>query len=688
MLPASHGWLSRAAWMHLACLQQQASSVGALSLHQEGSLMFKTLLIANRGEIACRIIRTAKHLGIETVAVYSDADKHSLHVQSADHAIYLGPSPAEQSYLNVSALLEAAKHTCAQAIHPGYGFLSESPLLAKACIKQGITFIGPSVQALEIMGSKQQSKVALSGTSVPLTPGYHGQDQTAATLEHEAKQIGFPVLIKAAAGGGGKGMRIVKHARELKAALQAAHREAKAYFGDPTLILEKFIPEARHVEVQILGDQHGQIIPLFDRDCSIQRRHQKIIEEAPAPHLTDQIRSDLYQAACQVGKVIDYVSAGTIEFLVEPSGAFYFMEMNTRLQVEHPVTEAITGLDLVEWQIRIAQGEALPARFSKITPTGHAIECRIYAEDPSKDFLPSTGEITICASPAGDGIRLDTGYTSGDTLTPYYDPLISKLITTGASRDEAIQRMQQALKQYHIAGVTTNLSFLQEIMHHPAFVAAQLATHFLTTHPILPSSHDVPLPVLFLLFAYDYLSLHQPDPIDQACFAFHPFLPVYWEQTYQVAQTQITGRIQAANQTAFTLTCHENTYPLSCRFTHQMLFVSAGHTTFHGHIYEKNNQLYCFYEGQTYLFQRLQHTQLKHTASHAHASPMPGTVVAVLKQKGDSIEPDEGILIIEAMKMEHTIRAAESGIIAEIFYQHGDQVEEGAQLFSLQAISS
>lgn len=655
--------------------------------------MFQTLLIANRGEIACRIIRTAKRLGIQTVAVYSDADQHALHVKQADRAVYLGPSPAESSYLNVEAIIAAAVLTNAQAIHPGYGFVSESPLLAKSCEEKNIVFIGPSVHALEIMGSKQQAKACLANTPVPLTPGYHGADQSIAALTAEAKKIGFPVLIKAAAGGGGKGMRVIHQADELKAALTAAAREAQAYFADPTLILEKYIPQARHVEVQILGDTQGHVIHLFDRDCSVQRRHQKIIEEAPAPYLPPTTRTQLHKAACEVAKMIDYVGAGTIEFLVEPSGAFYFMEMNTRLQVEHPVTEAITGLDLVEWQIRIALGESLPADFSAIESIGHAIECRIYAEDPTKDFLPATGQFIVCSTPQGDHIRLDTGYTSGDTLTPYYDPLLAKLITHGTTRQEAIQKMQLALKQYCIAGLATNLSFLQAILQYPDFIEGHLSTHFLTEHPISSFSSELPLPVMFILFANEYAKLASNEPIQEACFGWHPFLPRTWEISFQHLQETIVGEFEAHSQKTFALTFQNNTYKLQYLTSSSdmaqgtRLAVSDGKQNYQGLCYDITGIRYCFYDGQTYVFQQVNSTQAhQHTAAN-HASPMPGTVVAILKKEGDAIQADEGILIIEAMKMEHTIRAAEAGVLTEIFYKTGDQVIEGAQLFELQEMA-
>ncbi|MCX7115340.1 MAG: acetyl-CoA carboxylase biotin carboxylase subunit [Gammaproteobacteria bacterium] len=706
--------------------------------------MFRKLLIANRGEIACRIMRTAKRLGIATVAVYSDADSAAQHVKHADEAIYLGPSAPESSYLNQQAIINAAQQTGAEAIHPGYGFLSENSQFAKRCQDHALVFIGPSIQALDVMGSKQQAKACLEKTAVPLIPGYHGVKQTAAALLTAAQAIGLPLLIKAAAGGGGKGMRVVTDLNELSQAIEATKREAKAYFGDETLILEKFIPKARHVEVQLMGDTHGHIVALFDRDCSIQRRHQKILEEAPAPFLSAALRTKLYHAACAVGQAIHYTNAGTIEFLVEPNEHFYFMEMNTRLQVEHPVTEAITGIDLVEWQLRIATGEPLPAAWSTLTPQGHAIECRIYAEDPSHNFLPSTGQLILLSTPSGEGIRLDSGYESKDILSPYYDPMLAKLITHGRTREEAIQLMQQALKQYCIAGISSNLSFLQTLIAQPDFIQGQLATDFLETHPLQLEPPAPSLPVFLLLFAYDVMQAMPSDPIEQDCFGWHPFLTRTWERAFCFQGEVIAGTLSAqanehsngcrivvgwAKEPGAKLAgygelpgdvptaarghssasdgpsdrwarhpgaqSHQDAQrgaPLpTLRGSHSItitqatphLIIQTEDAIYQGEVFFHNHQWTCFYEGNTYLFTAPQHASSTLNTQHAHTAPMPGTVVALLKQKGDAIEADEGVMIIEAMKMEHTIRAAHTGCIDDIFFQPGDQVTEGTELFSL-----
>jgi len=425
--------------------------------------MFKRILIANRGEIACRIIKTAKSMAIETVAVYSEADRSSLHVKQADFAEFIGPAPASESYLDIDAIIGAAKKWQADAIHPGYGFLSENPKLAKACSENGIAFIGPSTSAIEAMGSKSHAKAIMSEANVPLVPGYHGTDNSVEHLLAEAEKIGYPVMLKATQGGGGKGMRVVNSAAEMPLAIDGAQREALSSFGDKQLLIEKCILQPRHVEVQVFADQHGNCVYLSDRDCSIQRRHQKVVEEAPAPGLSDELRKQMGEAAVQAAQAIDYVGAGTVEFLLDSRGQFYFMEMNTRLQVEHPVTELITGVDLVEWQFKVAAGEHLPISQSEITHNGHSIELRIYAEDTDNDFMPSTGRIDYLKEPVSDSnvrlayVRVDSGVTQGDSISEYYDPMISKLIVWGQTRDIALKQLKQALTKYHVRGVTTNI---------------------------------------------------------------------------------------------------------------------------------------------------------------------------------------------------------------------------------------
>ncbi|MFN7097754.1 MAG: acetyl/propionyl/methylcrotonyl-CoA carboxylase subunit alpha, partial [Gammaproteobacteria bacterium] len=445
--------------------------------------MFNSILIANRGEIACRVMRTAKRMGLRCIAVYSDADAHAPHVKMADEAYHLGPAPARTSYLDAEKILAIAKLSNADAIHPGYGFLSENAEFAKQCETAGIIFIGPPASAITAMGSKSNAKQLMEKAGVPLIPGYHGKDQSAAAFIKAAEKIGYPVLLKAAAGGGGKGMRVVNQASEMEIALAAAKREGLSSFGDDYILVEKYLAKPRHVEIQVFSDQHHHHLYLYERDCSIQRRHQKIIEEAPAPDMTDKLRSAMGAAAVACAKAIGYVGAGTIEFLLDEDGQFYFMEMNTRLQVEHPVTEMITGLDLVEWQLRVAAGEKMPLTQAQIPLHGHAIEVRIYAEDPAHDFLPSIGTIHYLQQPQlQNWLRVDTGVETGSQISQYYDPMIAKLIVWGESRTEAILRLLQALAHYHVCGVQTNLALLANIASHPDYQTAKVFTHFIDVH--------------------------------------------------------------------------------------------------------------------------------------------------------------------------------------------------------------
>ncbi len=438
--------------------------------------MFEKILIANRGEIAVRIIRTCRELGIQTVAVYSEADRRALHARMADEAVAIGPSPAGQSYLDVERIIAAARRSGAQAIHPGYGFLSERADFAQAARDAGLTFIGPPPAAIEAMGDKGRARAAAQAAGVPVTPGYQGEDRDE-TLRAQAALIGFPLLVKAAAGGGGKGMRLVNHSADLDEAIQAARREAQHAFGDARLILERYIPRARHIEFQVLADQHGHTLHLFERECSIQRRHQKIIEETPSPYLTPALREQMGAAAVAAAQAVGYQNAGTIEFIVDPAeGRFYFLEMNTRLQVEHPITELVVGLDLVEWQIRVAAGEALPFRQAELCQRGHAIECRLYAEDPANSFLPASGPLLRFVEPTGPGIRVDSGFTTGDEITIHYDPLIAKLITHAASRPAALQKMAAALRDTALLGLTHNGPFLQAILADPDFRRGEVYT--------------------------------------------------------------------------------------------------------------------------------------------------------------------------------------------------------------------
>jgi acetyl-CoA carboxylase biotin carboxylase subunit len=486
--------------------------------------MFKKILIANRGEIAIRIMRACRELGIQTVAVYSEADKQAQHVQQAEEAIPIGPAAPKESYLNMEKMIDAAKQTYAEAIHPGYGFLSENASFAAAVASAGLTFIGPSAESIRAMGDKAESRIRMKEAGVPTVPGYEGLESVDDFVQ-AAKEIGYPVLVKAAAGGGGKGMRVVNKEGELSEAIESARREAQHAFGDERLLVEKYVAGAHHVEIQVFGDGHGNLLHLFERECSAQRRHQKIIEETPSPLLTSELREQMGQAAVAAARAVNYYNAGTVEFIVDPnSSTFFFLEMNTRLQVEHPVTELVTGLDLVHWQLRVAAGEPLPFSQSHLSQRGHAIECRIYAEDPANGFLPSTGNLLRFIEPRGPDIRVDSGFTAGDEVTHFYDPLLAKLIVRAEDRASAIQRMQAALKEFIVHGVVTNLDFLQAVLRHPDFAGGNVSTRWVETNlesgSLLPEN-DPPTPHLLAAALADLtivnrgselVNRNEPDP--------------------------------------------------------------------------------------------------------------------------------------------------------------------------------
>lgn len=649
--------------------------------------MFNKILIANRGEIACRVIKTARQMGIHTVAIYSTADKDSQHVAQADSAFCVGDAAAKNSYLNIEAIIAAAKISGAQAIHPGYGFLSENPLFAQACADAGIIFIGPSIAAMEAMASKQVAKQLLEKTGVPLTPGYHGSEQSDERLLQEAQQIGFPVLLKAASGGGGKGMRAVYKEAEFFQALAGARREAMAGFRDDTMLIEKLISNPRHVEVQIMADNHGQTVHLFERDCSIQRRHQKIIEEAPAPNLSAAMRQGLAEAACEVARSIAYRGAGTVEFLVDGDDHFYFMEMNTRLQVEHPVTEMITGLDLVAWQLKIAANEPLPCLQEAILAHGHALECRIYAEDPNQGFLPSIGQLHFLHEPEGKGIRIDSGVSLHSHITMHYDPMIAKLITWGETREQALQRMQYALANYAVGGVKTNIAFLQAICSHPRFAKAELSTDFLTQETI-----SLPLPderlALILAAGYDYLALKnsETDPLHNSSFAWQMHLSSYWYWRYLIDGQQQEIKILPLTNTSFKVKINEEEFTLSPRLIADKLYLDDGQQIREILVDNQGSKLTLFLAQGPLVIERFswQNFDPQLTTKKGQlTAPMPATVVAILKNKGDKVKEGESLIVLEAMKMEHTIHAPKDGILAELFYDVGSQVSEGAELLAL-----
>lgn len=649
--------------------------------------MFQKILIANRGEIACRIIKTAQAMGIHCVAVYSIADTNSLHVQLADSAFEIGDAPARDSYLNIANIIHAAKETGAQAIHPGYGFLSENAHFARACQNEGIVFIGPSVEAIEAMGSKKLAKQSLEQTQVPLTPGYHGNDQSDKNLLTQARAIGFPILLKAANGGGGKGMRAVHQEQDFQAALDSARRESMSSFSDDTMIIEKLVINPRHVEVQIMADSHGNVVTLFERDCSIQRRHQKIIEEAPAPGISEKLRAQMAQAACEVAKSIDYTGAGTIEFLVDTLDNFYFMEMNTRLQVEHPVTEMITGQDLVEWQLKIAAGEPLPCSQQEIKAQGHAIECRIYAEDPFNQFMPSTGSVSYLRFPKGRDVRIDTGIQLHSEITLHYDPMIAKLIVWGKNRTEALQRLTHALGHFHVGGVKTNIPFLQAICNHPKFINAELGTDFLTQETIELEHPDTKL-ALLMAAGFDYLQIQQQlvDPLLVDCFSWQLNGLRHWTQRYMLNGQSMETLISPINNHQFNITFNEQEHRVDCQLHGDLLSLQYGNQRVKALLSHSPHSLHLFTPSWQMTVERFNWgTVDTHASTHKGqlTAPMPATIVAILKNIGDTVKAGEGLIVLEAMKMEHTIHAPVDGILNEIFYTVGSQVSEGVELLTL-----
>ncbi|MDF2152102.1 acetyl/propionyl/methylcrotonyl-CoA carboxylase subunit alpha [Vibrio sp. CAU 1672] len=666
--------------------------------------MFKRILIANRGEIACRIIKTAKRMAIETVAVYSDADRASLHVKQADFAEYIGPSPANESYLDIDALIRAAKKWQAEAIHPGYGFLSENPNLAQACHDNNIIFIGPSTSAIELMGSKSQAKAIMSQANVPLVPGYHGTNDSVEHLLAEAEQIGYPVMLKASQGGGGKGMRVVHTAAELPHAVDGAQREAQSSFGDKQLLIEKCIIQPRHVEVQIFADQQGNCVYLSDRDCSIQRRHQKVVEEAPAPCLSEHLRSQMGEAAVQAAQAIDYVGAGTVEFLLDSRGKFYFMEMNTRLQVEHPVTELITGIDLVEWQLQVASGEPLPVTQQQISHNGHAIELRIYAEDAQNAFMPSTGRIDHLSEPKTGThnrtglVRVDSGVAQGDEISAFYDPMISKLIVWGENRDIALTKLKQALRRYHIRGVTTNIGYLYSIISQPAFADIKLDTAFLSTYQreIEAQQHigDSVWLTLACIARWHKLT-HQPGsrplprPSTQgfrlALDNLYRFNLSNAETNHEVRLRHPDGTPVAGQPIIFDVEGAGHRHQVCLLEAQEHFAIEIEGVRYTYHALSNETQTTVFYLGQQRSFShqpsfdtsKSQDDELNPTA------PLNGVISAVLVNKGDQVAAGAPLIVLEAMKMEYTITAPQAVTVDELLYQQGDQVQHGAVLLHL-----
>ena len=668
--------------------------------------MFSKILIANRGEIACRVARTARRLGVRTVAVYSDADARALHVELCDEAYRLGPPAPRDSYLNAGAIIRIARGTSAQAIHPGYGFLSENESFAAACAKAGVMFIGPPPAAIAAMGSKSAAKTIMARAGVPLVPGYHGDDQTPAVLAREADAIGYPVLIKATAGGGGKGMKVANDANEFPAALASAQREAKASFGDDRVLVEKYLASPRHIEIQVFADTHGNAVYLFERDCSVQRRHQKIVEEAPAPGMTRERRKAMGEAAVIAAQSIRYVGAGTVEFIAEQDGTFHFMEMNTRLQVEHPVTEMITGIDLVEWQLRIAAGEPLPKTQKELAINGHAIEVRIYAEDPDRGFLPSIGRLVHWQMPAASRrTRVDTGVRAGDAISPFYDPMLAKLIVWGEDRARAAQEMLTALGECEVVGVATNIAFLERLVQHEAFASAQLDTGLIDKHraALFPLAAPTPVRALLVAALAEYADLAQAAAA-RAALSGDPHSPWYstdawWNgsATYAIelmfADGEARHAIKIRARDAGRLRVAIDGDEIEASVTHRdgRLIIEAEGATFSAAVVRVGDERWVFANGarrRLTLVDPLAHAGEEEESGGHLMAPMSGTIVSVLVRPGEKVEKGKALIVLEAMKMEHTIAAPIAGVVTAVNYGVGDRVPEGADLVDLDESSS
>ncbi len=666
--------------------------------------MFDKILIANRGEIACRVARTARRMGIRTVAVYSDADTEALHVAACDEAYRLGPPPPRASYLDGEAIIAIATRAGAQAIHPGYGFLSENEGFAALCAREGIVFIGPPPAAIAAMGSKSAAKNIMGTAGVPLVPGYHGDDQDPKLLAREAAAIGYPVLIKATAGGGGKGMKVAERPDDFAAALASAQREAKAGFGDERVLLEKYLTAPRHIEIQVFADTHGNAVYLFERDCSVQRRHQKVLEEAPAPAITAEQRRAMGEAAVAAARAIGYVGAGTVEFIASDSfardGAFYFMEMNTRLQVEHPVTEMVTGEDLVEWQLRVAAGERIPKLQDQLALRGHAIEARLYAEDPDRGFLPSIGTLVHVRMPApGPAVRVDTGVRAGDEISPHYDPMIAKLIVHGEDRPAALRRLAEALGECEIVGVATNVGFLQRVVAHGAFASGNVDTGLIARHQAAlfaapaPASADVLLAatlaeIATLTAARATAARASGDPhspwhaVDSwwVNSARHALAVAFadGDVRYEIRVRREGGAWRVGLPTG------ETTARATAR--DGRLVIATPGAEFVATVVESGDERHVFCHGgqrKLLIVDPLAHAGEEDAHGGHLMAPMSGTVVAVMVEPGDRVGKGAPLMILEAMKMEHTIAAPAAGVVAAVNFRAGDRVKEGADLVDI-----
>lgn len=670
--------------------------------------MFTKILIANRGEIACRVAATARRMGIRTVAVYSDADAHAAHVQACDEAVHIGGPAPRDSYLQADRILAAALATGAQAVHPGYGFMSENEEFAQACAQAGVVFIGPPASAIAAMGSKSAAKALMEKANVPLVPGYHGDNQDPTFLKEQADRIGYPVLIKASAGGGGKGMRAVQASADFEAALASCKREALASFGDDHVLVERYVTRPRHIEIQVFGDSHGNYVHLFERDCSVQRRHQKVLEEAPAPGMTAERRAEMGAAAIAAARSVGYVGAGTVEFIAEQSGQFYFMEMNTRLQVEHPVTEAITGLDLVEWQLRVAAGETLPKQQHELSIHGHAIEARICAENPANQFLPATGKMNVYRTPAASAfqvapVRVDSGVREGDEITPYYDSMIAKLIVWGHTREQALAQLDAALSEMHITGLANNVAFLRRIVSSQAFSHADLDTaliererdHLFATSD---AAHDWTVAAIMARQMadeakhtsgqQDIWNLHDGWRVHGVA-RRHLQLDIEGQRLTAVmsyvAADQFELQVNAAGHASASTAAQtlrirrlgDDRFDLNLGAQRRTVSVYRDGEQFH--VFAPQGQV------QARLIDPLAHAGDNHSGSGKLTALMPGRVVALLVAAGQAVKAGQAVAVTEAMKMEHTLNAPADGIVTEVLCAVGDQVPEGAELLRIEA---
>ena len=667
--------------------------------------MFTKILIANRGEIACRVAATARRLGIQTVAVYSDADAQAKHVAACDEAVHIGGSAPKDSYLRWERILQAAQATGAQAIHPGYGFLSENEDFAQACQAAGLVFIGPPASAIRAMGLKAESKQLMEKAGVPLVPGYHGADQDPALLQREADRIGYPVLIKASAGGGGKGMRLVERREDFAAALASCQREAINSFGNDAVLVEKYVLRPRHIEIQVFGDTQGNCVYLFERDCSVQRRHQKVLEEAPAPGMTEALRAKMGAAAVAAAQAVGYVGAGTVEFIVEQPGGydapdamqFYFMEMNTRLQVEHPVTEAITGEDLVEWQLRVAAGQPLPKQQSELKIIGHAIEARICAENPDNGFLPATGTLQVyrkpaCSSFAISDVRVDDGVREGDAISPFYDSIIAKLIVRGDTRAQALARLDAALAQTQIVGLATNVQFLRHVVRSTAFAGAQLDTALIEREKAalfdqqpVPTALAVAAAVAQLLQAEQ--ALQTADPFSRRDGWHSHGTP---RRSLQLLQggTPVAASLTTGHDGQLQLQVGDTTGRLDWQPQGDGLLVQFAGLRSTAQVHVQGEVRHIFTPQGAAVLELPD--PLAHAGEHGAeggrlTAPMPGKLVSFAVQAGDAVTKGQPLAVMEAMKMEHTIAAPADGVVQELLYAPGDQVSEGAELIRIEA---